>query len=219
MGFSGGSFEFMRINKRQVRFYAKARPSKIIFSDGMPRSGSTLLFNIIHQVLLSDPDCRLSSGWVSWGRHLPKAPIYLLKSHGLYPIDAWRAWRIAYSYRDPRDALVSAQRKFGQVPSILTVRKWVRDFAFAKKNADLMVQYEGLIEDIPGTVSLIADLLERPVDVQKVIDTLPSDGKVPDAPDEITLLYANHRTGTAKGEWRTILSPELQLQIKTEFGS
>lgn len=215
----GDLLRYLRINKRNVQFHAKAALSKIVYCDGMPRSGSTLLFNIMRHVLLSDPDCRLSSGWVRQARHLPRAPIYLVKTHGLYPIDAWRAWRIAYSYRDPRDALVSAQRKFGDVPSISTLRKWVQDFAFAKKNANLMIRYETLIEDVPGTVTRIADLLERPVDVQKIIDDLPSDGQATDFPDQITLYHANHRTRTAKGEWRTILSPELQSQIKAEFGS
>lgn len=210
--------KLLRLNRRQLQFYAKAGRAKIIFSDGMPRSGSTLVFNIARLILQSDPDRKLSTGWVRDARRLPPADIYLIKTHGLNPVDAWRASRIIYSYRDPRDALVSHARKFGTVPTIDTCRQWIRDFDFAKKHAHLMLRYETAMSDLPRTIDRIAGLLKMPVDTREIAEGLPGDPAKRRGQDKETLFFEGHRTGTEAGDWREVLAPALQSQISEEFG-
>jgi len=214
--------DYLRINKKQLQLFAKVGTGRLIYADGMPHSGSTLLFNIIRIVLSSDPLCRLSSGWVGDALALPRGNTYLLKTHGIKPLDAWRAYRLFHSFRDPRDALVSGTRKHGRPHSIERVRLWMRWYAAAEPRADLMVRYEDMVADTAATVRKVAEVLRaEDVDVTSILESLPTG-----APDElgetqphsVTLMHRNHRTGTVAGDWRTVLAPELQEQIAAEFG-
>lgn len=208
----------LRINKRQLQFYIKAGRAKIIFADSMPRSGSTLIFNALRLLLKSNPDCDLQSAWVRDARSLPRANCYLIKTHGMNVIDAWRASRIVYSYRDPRVALVSLQRKFEAEPSIEYVRAWMRDFEFAEQRSDIMVRYETMREDLPATVARLAEVLGVKTDLDDILKQLNSSQGASNGIDKATLLHGSHATGTTDDEWRSVLSPELNAQIVQEFG-
>jgi hypothetical protein len=212
---------YLRINKRQVQFFAKAGFGRIIYADGMPRSGSTLLFNIIRLVLLSNPDCRLSSGWVRDARNLPAANTYLIKTHSLNALDTLRSNKTFYSYRDLRDALVSLLRKGGETPSMKTAHQWVEWFEAARKNAHLMVRYEDMTADVPAVVRLVAAEFGYEVDVDDIVSRLPTgapdrSSRAPYSPT--TLLHQAHKTGTASGEWRTLFEPAFRRQINSELG-
>lgn len=213
--------DYLRVNKKQLQFLAGAGLAKIVYSDGMPQSGSTLLFNIARLVLQSNHGCKVSAGWVGDALDLPPADIYLIKTHGIKPLDAWRAHRFFHSFRDPRDALVSGLRKIGTQPTIEPVRAWMKWYAFAEKRADLMCRYETMIEDIPGTIRAVAGALGQMVDVDDIAKSIPM--VAPDRSgtvkrDKVTLMHRNHRTGTVAGEWRDIFPPALQRQISSEIG-
>ncbi len=206
--------------KEVISFYFKIRFSNLIFSAGMPRSGSTLMYNIIRQILMQHYDGTLSSGWVEEIFDLPQADTFLIKAHNLDKFQLIRANCIFYSYRDMRDALVSLSRKFGCQPSLEIARKWIEQYKIAEKHAQMMVRYEDMVMDIPTTVHAIAQHLQIQIDVSRVIASLP----VMDAQDvidgqysKVTLLHRNHATGTICGEWRTVLDKKLQKQLASEF--
>lgn len=184
----------------------------------MPRSGSTLVFNALRLLLESDPDCDLQSAWVRDARNLPRAETYLIKTHGMNVIDAWRASRIVYSYRDPRVALVSMCRKFNTEPSIGFVRNWVRDFEFAKERADLMVRYETMIKDVPATVSMLAEVISVKTDVERIAADLANIQGTIGVTDKKTLMHGDHATSTMDNDWRTYFCEDLKAQIADEFG-
>ncbi len=169
-----------------MQFFAKAGLGNIAYADSMPRSGSTLLFNIIRQVLPTNPECKLSSGWVRDARNLPSANTYPIKTHSL----------------NAGDALVSLLRKGGETPSLKTAHQWVNWCESAQKNAHLMVRYEDMMADVPGTVHKVADQFGYAVDGDAVVRQLPfgapdHTSRAPCSPT--TLLYKTHKTGTASG--------------------
>lgn len=184
----------------------------------MPRSGSTLIFNALRLLLSANPDCDLQSGWVRSARSMPRANCYLIKTHGMNAIDAWRASNIVYSYRDPRVALVSLCRKFGAEPSIDHIRGWMHSFEFAERRSDVLVRYETMRDDLPATVERLAKLLDVNTDLDKVVDDLIGTRGTSSAVDSVTLLHGEHKSGTQDHEWRTVLPSELNAQVADEFG-
>lgn len=212
------SLGVLKVNKRQLQFFLRARGARVIYADSMPRSGSTAIFNALRLLLLTDPDCDLQSGWVRDARNMPPANTYLIKTHGMNLIDSWRASKTVYSYRDPRVALVSLSRKFGSTPSMRLVRMWMADFAFAEKHADLLLRYDMAMRDLRGTVCTLADLVGVEADCQQIADRLSPSPGGGDGPDKLTLLHGEHATGTTEDEWRTALPSDLNAQIVDEFG-
>jgi len=204
--------------KTNIDFYKRIGLSKLIISDGMPRSGSTLIFNIIKLILLSDKCYKVSYGWIKDLHTLDRGNIYLIKTQG---IDWWkvlRAHKVFYSYRDIRNILISRYRMFGKKPSIEMVRKYIQHFKYMESKADLMLRYEDIVNDLYDTVKRIAKYLEINVVINDILNELPSasDHQGFNYSKE-TLLHPNHRTGTVDGEWRTLLPSTLQNQINTEF--
>jgi len=204
-----------------LQFYRRLGLARLIIADGMQRSGSTLLFNMVRLILLSDERSKLTSGWIKDFATLPPGNVFLLKCHG---VDAWKIRRAAllfYTYRDIRDALVSKFRKFNQAPSIEMVRKWVVQFDTARKHADLMIRYEDMVGDVHGTVEKVAKSLRISVPTETITRELPSsfeDDNSGDRYSKTTLLHKDHITGTHSGEWRQVLDKDLQRQIDAEFG-
>lgn len=210
----------LRINKRQLQFFLRAGRARVIYADSMPRSGSTAIFNALRLLLLSDPKCDLQSGWVRDARNMPRANTYLIKTHGMNLIDAWRASKTVYSYRDPRVALVSLSRKFGSEPSMDLIRMWMNDFAFAERHADLILRYETMVEDMPGMVRALAELVGREeADSDAIAAEISGSTGEGQGMDKVTLLHGDHATGTTDDEWRTFLPARLNAQIAEEFGA
>lgn len=206
--------------KEIISFYSKIRFSNLIFSAGMPRSGSTLMYNIVRQILIQGNAGTLSSGWIEELFDLPQANFFLIKSHNLDRFQLVRANHIFYSYRDIRDALVSLSRKFDCQPSLEIARTWIEQYKIAKKHARMMIRYEDMVSDIPATVNSIARHLKMQIDVNKIVLSLPEmsgQNVVEGQYSKVTLLHKNHATGTVSGEWRTVLDPKLQGQIMSEF--
>ena len=117
----------MSIISRKIRrlidfidFYRVSTTSKIILSAGMPRSGSTWLYNAARLLLISSSSVgnNLSSGWIEDLGTLSKKEVMLIKIHDLPKFLSKKSQIILYSYRDLRDALASSKRKFGNEPSM-----------------------------------------------------------------------------------------------------
>jgi len=126
----------MRISRFKIlaRESAKLSTKPLIVSAGMPRSGSTLLFNILREILVIKWKTRLSSGWEGDFISIPKGSAYLIKTHTLSHFYRWRARYCFYTYRDVRVAAVSVLRKFGQQITLESIRSMIRQYEIAKKN-------------------------------------------------------------------------------------
>jgi hypothetical protein len=192
--------------------------ARLVLSAGMPRSGSTLIFNVLRLCLEKRYGDALASGWVGELRKLGTAPAYLLKVHEVSPLLRLRSQIIFYTYRDIRDVLVSSQKKFGASPSMGVCRQYIAEYDAARRYADCMLRYETFNADLAGTVGLIAKALGITVVPDEIVAALPS-AKGSDRPgyDRKTLLHQSHATHTEAGSWRQVLSPELQSQIAREF--
>src|SRR5262245_15346631 len=96
-----GIRSLLRKGKFLLDVHRTARRSALVLSAGMPRSGSTWLFNAARLLLRQTvaPD-ELGSGWVGDWARLPKRPWLLLKVHEYDAFLARRARAILYSYRD-----------------------------------------------------------------------------------------------------------------------
>jgi len=197
----------------------RAGRSRLVLAAGMPRSGSTMLFNIVRLCLEQNYPGQLSAGWIGEIHRLPPAPVWLLKVHTVPRLLAWRANAIFCSFRDVRDALVSAQRKFGAEPSLERCREYVREDQAARAYADCRLRYEELTAQPESAIEQVGRALAVPVDVAQVLRQLPHpDARAPASGyDRTTLLHPNHATRTVAGDWRQVLPPELQVRIAEEF--
>ena len=209
--------KYLRGGKNYVDFLTKLGTARLILSAGMPRSGSTLLFNIL-RVALASEDKNVVSGWNGDIKILPNGDTYVIKVHHIGWHRAFRAQAIFYTYRDVRDALVSNKRKFGDA-SIDLVHEWIRDYDFARRHAMRMFRYEDMMESLSDVVLEILSDLELQLSVEEVLSKLPKD----DAPAENesyskeSLLHPGHRTSTVKGDWREVLDNELQETIHAQY--
>ncbi|MFW5721455.1 MAG: hypothetical protein ACOCWW_03655 [Bacteroidota bacterium] len=204
-----------------INYFKQFRFKPIVISAGMPRSGSTLLFNCLRLLFLEKYGSKLSSGWIEETESFPNATIYLIKTHHLNKIDLLRAKHTFYTYRDLRDAMVSKYRMFGTVPSIENVRYTVNQYNLAKSKADLIFKYEDFVNDKNKMIDQLSEILGISVDSSTILKSLPNPGrqnKINSLHDKETLLHEKHVTGTQKGEWKSILPKTLIDDINQEFG-
>ncbi len=207
--------------KQWLRLNLKFSTKSLICSAGMPRSGSTLLFNILREILLTKWSDKLSSGWSDDIMELPEGRAYLIKTHELDYYYNFRAQFKFYTYRDIRVATVSAMRKFNVQPSMEFFDYVINQYMIAKQNCDLMIKYDDLIANPHFQVQQIARILNIKVDTQKIVTKTfylkPPSGDYSGRYSKKTLLHKNHFTHTKDDDWRSIFSQELQENINAKF--
>lgn len=195
----------------------KARP--FIVSAGMPRSGSTLLFNMLREIMETRWGGDLRSCWQAELPRVAPGRAYLVKTHLLYRFYRWRANRSFYSYRDIRTAAVSRIRKKGQALDIRFFRRHIAQYELAKRHCDLSLSYEELTESKHATIERLAKSLGiavKPDEILSRVDQLqPPQNGTP--VDKHSLLHSDHFTHTGSEEWRDALPPGLQKEVHKEF--
>lgn len=192
-----------------------------MYSAGMPRSGSTLLFNILKLILENKYGEKLSFGWVDDVKTIRKGDIYLIKTHGLTKMDIYRASDTFYTFRDIRDVLVSRYRMFNKEPEMGIVKYYIDQDIFAKKHASMVFKYDTLVNEQRDSIIQIASRLNVQVNPDNILTQLPDPANKngnEDYHSPDTLLHKNHVTGTKRGEWQHILPQKLINQIHSEFG-
>ena len=206
--------------RRALWYWNQFGSKKIIYSAGIPRSGSTLLFNILRVVLEMEYKDHVSSCWIEEIDKKSVNKINLIKTHHLNKIDMLRANRTFYTYRDIRDVLVSRLKMFDREPTIEIVRYHIQLHQLVERMGCHTVKYETMITFVEGTIHDVANVLGLKVDPLAVMKKLPSPkkSKAPDnGHDKDTLLHEGHVTGTKNREWEDVLPKELQKQIHSEF--
>lgn len=194
--------------------------SDLILSSGMPRSASTLLYNILRLALEQKYKKDLNACWIYDIEEYTKAKVYLIKMHDLrLTLTKYRANMIFYSYRDVRDSLVSLNKIFKIEPNIDLCRKFIKDYHEAKKRGAYFFRYEQLTKNETDVISKILRILDIDIDTKYILEHLPKPNlKTSLNHDRISLMHGGHMTGTKNNEWRNYLSESLQKQIIDEFG-
>lgn len=201
-----------------MRNYTKVK--NLYLSGGMPRSASTWLFNAIRLTLLSSPSItkNLSSGWIH-DNVLPNA-YTLLKTHSFNKPLIDQAKLVAYSFRDVRDAVSSAKRKFGREPTVEWCTKWIKLHEHWIKKAHIIMRYEDMLVNKRPFVEQIINHLgiaANPDDIIEQTLQLYKDQKtVKGIHNKITLYHPNHITDGKHGTWKRTLDPSLIKAIETK---
>ena len=218
-----GVREFFERAKFRLSYWNVARRSSIILSAGMPRSGSTWLFNAARLLLQQNGD--LGSGWIGDWARLPRRPSMLLKVHDHDPFLARHARVILYSYRDIRDALASSKRKFQTEPTLELARHWLASDQQWRARAAFTLRYESMIADPVQAVAELAQALRLPhVNPELIqrqlmeVDYQPLRATGPAEYDGETLLHPGHISDGRHGTWNQWLSPMLTRQLEVECG-
>ena len=132
---------------------------KLIVTAGMPRSGSTWLYNAVRLLLEYTGKLDIGAGWISDFNSFKNHDVVILKIHYFKPVIANNATMILYSYRDIRDALASFKRKFGNEPSIEQARKFIHNDNIWREKASFIMKYEDMIAAQEKTLEKITGFL------------------------------------------------------------
>lgn len=197
--------------------------AKIILSAGMPRSGSTWLYNAARLLLgLKHPESDLSSGWVDDIDIIPKGKLLLLKIHTFDKIWLNRSSLILYSYRDVRDALASNKRKFGTEPTLHLAKRFIENDERWRSVSAYNLRYERIIAEPLIVLTELAEVLEISSDCGIILEELNrldynDDGPKNDNYHMINLLHRNHITDGRHGSWRDTVDPYLLKDIELTY--
>ncbi|RVT49478.1 sulfotransferase domain-containing protein [Rubrivivax albus] len=194
----------------------------LVLSAGMPRSGSTWLYNALRLMLarrFPGPG-ELACGWVGDIGRLPAtAACRLVKIHEWDDALVTQAEFVTWSYRDLRDAMASQHRKFGGALSLQFADYLVRQDARWMTRADHVMRYEAMLADPRRELVRLANALKLPdIDpaaVQRELEGLSfeSEGPRNEAYHELTLLHRGHVTDGRAGSWRNGMPEDLARQI------
>lgn len=197
--------------------------TKIIVSAGMPRSGSTWLYNAL-RFLLQDrySECNLVCGWCEDVDLAQVASdIVLLKVHSFERKIADRANAIFYSFRDIRDALASYKRKFGKEPSVQMANHFVRHDRLWRGVSHYNMRYEKMIENPEGVLGEIASVLvpDRRINYKNILNKIErlrfhgdENGEV--LYHKVNLLHRDHITDGGTQTWEGCLDKDLLDSIE-----
>ena len=208
--------------KKNAQWFFKLGFAPLIVSAGMHRSGSTLLFNILREILAFKYEKQLSCGWYGEFQKIPKGKAYLVKAHSLTFLLNQRSEYIFYSYRDVRTAAVSANKVFNVPINIQEIRNSITEYQVAKKNANLIIKYEKLVNNTIDVISEICKITDIKCEIHniymKCMNIDKPKGSFMSGYVNETLYHPGHITNTSNDEWRGKMSNELQKQISDEFG-
>jgi hypothetical protein len=232
----------------------------IVLSVGMPRAGSGWHYNLIHDLMatsgcsdareirqqfhleriLTEVNCNI--GVLSL-RRLAMVTVpsligktFVIKAHAGPTVWSWLlshngVMRIAYIYRDPRDAMLSAfdygQRAiakgrpnaFSHLTDFEKAVDFIKDYleiwdAWMGQDNVLKARYEDLLTDYDAEVARLIDFLKlndnRPA-VQKVVEQYRP-GKAESGRQGL------HYFKGKIGRFREVYSPEQQLEMVAQFG-
>lgn len=210
--------------KALTGYWLGSRFRRTILLAGMPRSASTLLFNMTRVLLEQEYGTRVGAYWVG---EIPvlaflKSDVVLVKVHKFDQRLLVGRPEIIYSFRDVRDALASEQRMFDLLPTarradmlIDTDKQW-RDVS------PLTFKYESLIADHVGAVKRLAGYLSvqagDPAAVAAEVSDLhrAADVRSDQRHDARSLFHRDHVTDGTPGSWRTQLDPQVVDHVRTK---
>jgi hypothetical protein len=200
--------------------------TQLILCAGMPRSGSTWLYNSLRS-LLSAARKNFYACWIEDfdPTKVCATDIALLKVHHPDPALALRADAVFSSYRDVRDVAASAVSMGWAIDTASTLqfaRTAVNCHRFWARSAEIDVGYEDIVNEPVKTLLALADCLEFEIDEKRIVEIAaelnrakaPLEGRY----DPVTLLHANHRNDGRSQRWRDTLTDPVRIAIEQQFG-
>ncbi len=196
---------------------------------GMPRSGSTWLYNAVRLLLESAEVPGLAAGWTADREGLLAHKNPVIKIHAFDRGLALRNGLVLTSHRDLRDVAASLLRKFKDHFSMQTLRLLVEDHAQWARIAVFDLRYEDLLTDKTGQLRRVAQALQLPaatlarLPYESIAQSIDSEkfnrerraGDL--AHDRVNLLHEGHITDGRHGSWEGTLSPEIVRLIEEWF--
>jgi len=190
----------------------------------MPRSGSTLIYNLLRLTVaeILGGKHSYSYGWVGDFDHTQRVAYSLIKIHEFDFELVARSSLIVYSYRDIREAMASQQRKFGTQPSLSLADTYIEQYQRWSSVADITIRYESLDTAFKHTlIKRVADLIQMgSVDTTRIVTALNQlPQKIPsedNAYDSVTLLHPDHITSGGFSNWEKQLEPALIAAIEAK---
>ena len=205
------------------------RCDRLILAAGMPRSGSTWLFNAVRLIVEADGGAAFACWVGDLGSSAPGVcDDLIIKIHNADPKLARRANFVFSSHRDLRDIGASI-REMGWAKSdngvMRQVAKVRRAHAFWSAEADLDVAYAAILRRPLKILRRLADILRIPADdaalkrINAELKGLSADSRRMTAQhDAVTLMHQGHRKDGRAGSWRERMSEELAGRIVAEHG-
>lgn len=205
------------------------RCDRLVLAAGMPRSGSTWLYNAV-RLLSEEAGGDVVAGWIGDrdGARSGACDDLVVKLHAADPKFAGRANFIFSSRRDLRDVGASI-RDMGWAKSdkgvLRQVAKVRRAHAFWEARADLDIDYRDILEKPRELLKRLAAILRIPVDeaalarIEAKLSRLAAEAaRMTPQHDAVNLMHATHRFDGRAGSWRERLSPGLAAAIVEEHG-
>src|SRR5688572_641643 len=114
----------------------------VIISAGMPRSGSTLMFNMLREILMANGRDDLTAGFENDVK-ISDRGVFLVKTHNISK-HIEMANQVFYSYRDIRVAAVSCLRMFRDEITMDLLRGWIAEYQYARQHDAMLFAYGAL---------------------------------------------------------------------------
>jgi hypothetical protein len=197
----------------------------LIVASGMPRSGSTWLYNVIRLIIRTGkPEINWQCGWLD-DLNWEEESDCLVKVHRANDIMSTKADVIFYSYRDIRDSVASLKRKLNKEPSISSVDQMMADDSYWRKRAIYSMKYEDMLSSPESVVTNIAKTLkiitDKPGEIVTQIAKLSyeSIGTKNDIYHAENLLHKGHITDGRVGSWKGYIPEPLVAEIEKKYSS
>lgn len=206
--------------RNEVLVAQKTISRPLFLADGMPRSGSTLVYNYLRLCLTERYGPTVESGWIGDIKEFPSAEAYCVKAHGVSRLLYSRAKFSCYTYRDLRVALVSGLRKFGRKPNIATCQSFIRKDQLARKHATIVFKYEEILANKRVTIERLIDALEVNTTSSTIEEALSRQitlGISEGERQRDTQMHGGHATGTKDGDWRDVLDGEFLSELHDKY--
>lgn len=202
---------------------------------GMKRSGSTLIWQILHSLLSDDPRLRFE-------RKIPQSEfkalasdnqqLAMIKVHYRKRLDVSHfptsEGQYLYSYRDVRDVVASLFRKArlrqghpdrGRINAVRHAQREIAGFYHWQQYSNLWIgRYENFLGNTPDLISELAGRLEIPVTPERIleicgyVDLAMQQARVVQLVDsprsDSTRITNNHITDGRIGSWRETLTKD-----------
>jgi hypothetical protein len=195
---------------------------------GMPRSGSTWMFNVVRVLLKHAGVPDVAGGYVGQASELLTHQHAIIKLH---PFDfelATRADVVLTAHRDLRDVAASMKRHYQKNYSAVEMNEWVKSQVKWAQYAAYDLHYELLLVDRLAEIRKIAATLQLPPPIlaglpyETILNEIEGQKftkkfSEASAYDAVNLLHEGHITDGRHGSWTRVLPPEDVAAIEKEF--
>ena len=195
------------VTSRMLRLAWAVRGKTVIHLCSVPRSASTLIFELcLAGFKRKYGDAKVVGGWVTDQKlceALQDVDIVLVKSHEFHPILRAISSKIIFSYRDVRSAGVSWNRKFNFEITEDLLSGWIKLHRLVYPRADISLRFEdfqGQVEEIPHLLSKSLGISLGKSDLDR-INSLREEGV------KNSLFHGNHITSTGSMDWKSADNP------------